>query len=97
MGTSVFPPASGLAFRCAKNNLADEPSRSRSQGVVDKVNSIQVQNFHGGMNYPASKDEIVRHAEQNGADDNVLAVLRCIPDRQYDVPNAVSQEISEAQ
>ena len=49
------------------------------------------------MNYPASKDEIVRHAEQNGVDENVLDALRRIPDRQYDGPNAVSQGISEAQ
>ena len=62
-----------------------------------KVNSIQAQKFLGGMDYPASKDEIVKHAGQDGADENVLDVLRCIPERQYDGPNAVSHEISEAQ
>jgi hypothetical protein len=98
MGMSVFPPASGLAFRCAGNNLTDEPSRnkSRNQEFVAKVNSIQVQKFLGGMYYPASKDEIARHAEQNGANENVLNALLRIPDRQYDAPNAVSHEISEA-
>ncbi len=55
-----------------------------------------MQKFLGGMDCVAGKDEIVRHAEQNGADDNVLAVLRCIPDRQYDGPNVVSHKISEA-
>jgi hypothetical protein len=40
---------------------------------------------------------IVRRAEQNGADENVLDVLRRIPDRQYNGPNAVSHEISETQ
>jgi hypothetical protein len=77
MGTPVFPPASALAFRCAGNNLAAEPSRnkSRSQGFVAKVNPIQAQKFLGGMDYPASKDEIVKHAEQNDADDNILDVL----------------------
>ncbi len=53
--------------------------------------------FLGGMNCPASKDEMVKRAEQNGADENVLDVLRRIPDRQYDGPNAGSHEISEAQ
>ena len=42
------------------------------------------------------KDETVRHAEQNGAK-NVLDVSRRILDREYDGPNVVSHEISEAQ
>ena len=62
-----------------------------------QVNPIQAQKFLSGMNYPASKDEIVQHAEGQGADENTLSVLRQIPDRQYDGPNAVSHEISEAQ
>jgi hypothetical protein len=57
---------------------------------------------HTGAEIPGrheltGKDEIVRHAEQNGADEKVLDVLRRIPDRQYDGSNAVSHEISEAQ
>ena len=62
-----------------------------------QVNPIQAQKFLGGINYPASKDEVVQHAEGQGADENILGVLRQIPDRQYDGPNAVSHEISEAQ
>lgn len=62
-----------------------------------QVNPIQAQKFLSGMNYPASKDEIIQHAEGQGADDDILSVLRQIPDRQYDGPNAVSHEISEAQ
>jgi hypothetical protein len=46
---------------------------------------------------PASKDEIVRFAEQNGTDENVLDVLYRSPDRQYDDPDAVSHEVSQAQ
>lgn len=49
------------------------------------------------MDYPASNEEIVRHAELNAAAENVLDAARRIPDRQYDGPNAVSPEISEAQ
>jgi hypothetical protein len=62
-----------------------------------KVNPVQVQKFLGGVDYPASKEDLVKHAEQQGADENVLDVLRGIPDREYDGPNAVSKEISEIQ
>jgi hypothetical protein len=62
-----------------------------------KVNPVQAQKFLGGVDYPASKEDLVKHAEQQGADENVLDVLRGIPDREYDGPNAVSKEISEIQ
>ena len=42
------------------------------------------------MDYPASKEEIIRHAEQNGADKEVLDALRKIEDRQYEGPSGVS-------
>jgi hypothetical protein len=62
-----------------------------------KVNPVQAQKFLGGLDYPASKQDLVEHAEQQGADQDVLDVLRRISDREYDGPNAVSEEISEAQ
>ncbi len=64
---------------------------------MTKTNPIQAQKFLGGMHYPSSKDKVVMRAEQNGADENVLDVPRRISYRQYDSPNAVSHEISEAQ
>jgi hypothetical protein len=64
--------------------------------MSDKPNPIQMQKFLGGVDYPASKDDLVRHAEGKGADDAVLDNLRKIPDREYDGPNAVSQEFSRS-
>jgi hypothetical protein len=58
----------------------------------DTPNPIQVQKFLRGVDYPASKDELVRRAKDNGADETVLEALRALPDRRYDGPNAVSQE-----
>jgi hypothetical protein len=60
----------------------------------DKPNPIQLQKFLKGVDYPASKDELVRHAKENGADETVMEALGALPDRQYDGPNAVSQEFA---
>ena len=60
-----------------------------------KVNPVQVQKFLGGLDYPASKQDIVKRAEQESADENVYSTLEQIPDRQYDGPNAVSHEIGK--
>ena len=57
-------------------------------------NPIEVQKFLGGIDYPASKDEIVRRAQDAGADDDVLEALEKIDDREYDGPTAVSEAIA---
>ncbi len=58
-----------------------------------KVNPIQVQKALGGMNYPARKQDIVEHAREKGADENVMSALEQIPDREYDGPSGVQKEI----
>ncbi|MBB5897185.1 hypothetical protein BJ998_008444 [Kutzneria kofuensis] len=62
--------------------------------MSEKPNPIQMQKFLGGMEYPASKDQIVEHAKSKGADEAVLDGLKAIPDREYNGPNAVSQAFS---
>lgn len=59
----------------------------------DTPNPIQVQKFLGGIDYPASKQDIVSSAKNSGADDNVLDALNALPDRTYDAPTAVSEAI----
>ena len=57
-----------------------------------KVNPIQAQKFLGGLDYPASKQEVVDHARRRDADEDVLSAREQIADREYDGPNAVSEE-----
>jgi len=45
------------------------------------------------MDYPASKDDIVRRAEQQGADKEVVEALKKIPDREYEGPSGVSSAV----
>ena len=62
--------------------------------MADMPNPIQVQKFLGGMDYPVTKDTILKTAKESGADKPVLDALGNIPDRQYDGPNAISHELS---
>ncbi|MFL6073626.1 MAG: DUF2795 domain-containing protein [Mycobacteriales bacterium] len=55
---------------------------------------IEVQKCLSGVDYPASRDDLVKHAKGQGADDKLLDILRRIPDRRYDGPNAVSSEVA---
>ena len=56
---------------------------------------MQVQKFLGGLDYPATKQDIVKKAEQEGADENVRSTLEQIGDRNYETPADVSQAIGK--
>jgi hypothetical protein len=54
---------------------------------------IDIQKALSGMDYPATKDQIVQHAEQHGADKEILDSLRKIDDREYEGPSGVSSAV----
>lgn len=57
------------------------------------VNPIQVQKYLSGMNYPASKQDLIDKAKQEGADENLLSTLERMPDENFETPADVSQAI----
>jgi len=63
--------------------------------MADKVNPIQVQKFLKGMEYPASKQDVVEHAKQNGADENVSSTLERLSEQEFETPADVSKAIGE--
>jgi hypothetical protein len=81
--------------------LVDAPKKpvreaEKEVSKVAKVNPVQVQKFPGGgMDYPATKQDIIKKVEQEGADKNIRSTLQQVPDKQYDSPTAVSHEIGE--
>ncbi|GAA4283309.1 DUF2795 domain-containing protein [Brevibacterium daeguense] len=61
--------------------------------MAEKPNPIQAQKFLSGIDYPASRDDLVKKAEQSGADDKVMSALKGLEDRKYDSPADVSKGI----
>jgi hypothetical protein len=57
------------------------------------VSPIDIQKALGGMDYPASKEEIVKHAQEHGGGDDVIKALQGIDDRTYDGPSGVSESV----
>ncbi len=57
------------------------------------VSPIDIQKALSGMDYPATKEDIVRHAEEHGGGDDVLQALRGIDDREYEGPSGVSSAV----
>lgn len=60
-----------------------------------RVNPIQLQKHLKGVDYPASKEELIEQAQEQGADENALSALKQLPDEQYETPADVSKAIRE--
>jgi len=48
-----------------------------------------------GLGYPARKDDILKQAKKNGADQNVLNAIKEVPDRHYDSPTELLKAFGE--
>ncbi|GCB04801.1 DUF2795 domain-containing protein [Ralstonia sp. SET104] len=54
---------------------------------------IGIQKALKGASYPAKRQDLLKTAQANGADDSTLQTLRKMPDDEYDSPAAVSKAI----
>jgi len=59
-----------------------------------RINPIQVQKFLGGLDYPVSKDELIRRAEERGADERVMSALQQLADGEFESPVDVSEAVA---
>ena len=62
-----------------------------------KVNPIQLQKHLKGVDYPAKKQDLIKHAKQQGADQDALSTLEQLPDEEYATPAAVSKAVGEVE
>ena len=59
------------------------------------INPIQMQKHLKGVDYPASKEDLLTNAEQLGADEDARATLDRLPDREYETPADVSKALGD--
>ena len=57
------------------------------------VNPIEVQKALKGVDYPASKDELVQMAESNDAPQEIVEELRSLEESEFDGPDRVQQAL----
>lgn len=48
-----------------------------------QVDPREVQQSLSGMNYPARRDDLIRHAAKNGASEKVISFLENLPDAEF--------------
>jgi hypothetical protein len=60
-----------------------------------KISPAQVEKFLKGMDYPVSKADLIKYAQQHGADENIRAALQRLPDQTFQSPVDVSKAVGE--
>ena len=58
-------------------------------------NPIEVQQHLKGMNYPASKEQVVELARENGADDGLIQALENVRSNEFDGPDDVMEALGQ--
>jgi Protein of unknown function (DUF2795) len=60
---------------------------------MSKPSPIDLQRDLKGISYPATRDELIRCAEQNHADQSVTEKLKSLSKQRFEGPDDVSKEI----
>lgn len=84
----------GSASASARQDDREDDEDAGGNGGA-KINPIQLQKHLGGVDYPASREDLVHQAEANGADDEVRAVLGRLPDGEYQTPADVNKAVGQ--
>ena len=61
-----------------------------------KLNPIELQKALKGVNYPASKDDLIKAAESNGAANDIKSALQALGDDHFNTPADVTEAVSFA-
>ncbi|MDQ3539905.1 MAG: DUF2795 domain-containing protein [Chloroflexota bacterium] len=60
-----------------------------------KINPIELQKHLKGMSYPASKQDVIDKAKENGADQELQSMLENLSDDQFQTPADVNKAIGD--
>jgi hypothetical protein len=65
-----------------------------SKSMLDKIQPAKLQEHLGGINYPASKQDLISYAEEKEAPQQLISALRKLPERQFNGPAEVNQAVA---
>ncbi|MEQ4305775.1 DUF2795 domain-containing protein [Plantactinospora sp. B6F1] len=60
-----------------------------------RANAIQFQESLAGLDYPVSKEDLVRWAQETGVDTQTLRLLQSLPVEQFETPTEIGDAIIE--
>ncbi|PZF94886.1 DUF2795 domain-containing protein [Micromonospora deserti] len=58
------------------------------------VTGVQLQEYLAGLDYPVSRDDLVRWGQENGVSTEMLQMLRALPVEEFDSPAELSEALN---
>ena len=58
------------------------------------VTGVQFQEYLAGLDYPVSREDLVRWGQENGASTEMLQMLRALPAEQFASPADLNEALS---
>ena len=58
------------------------------------VTGVQLQEYLAGLDYPVSREDLVRWAQENGASTAMLQMLQALPAEQFGSPDELSAALT---
>jgi hypothetical protein len=74
-------------------SVAGQKSSEGGRGDPQKASPAAIERYLKGINYPASKDDLVNKAKENNAPSDVMYILKQFEEKQYNSPIDVSKEV----
>jgi Protein of unknown function (DUF2795) len=79
-----------MASSCSEHKRTE-----KERTTMARISPTQVEKFLKGMDYPVSKTDLVKYAQQHGADATIIAGLQKLPEQTFHNPVDVSKAIGE--
>ncbi|WP_410811685.1 DUF2795 domain-containing protein [Micromonospora sp. 067-2] len=57
------------------------------------VTGVQLQEYLAGLDYPVSREDLVRWGQENGASTSMLQMLRALPAEQIESPTELGEAL----
>lgn len=61
----------------------------------NRISPIEIQNFLKGMDYPASKEDLINHARSSRASEEIISMLEGMRTNRFNSPADVSGALND--
>ncbi|MGK5675345.1 DUF2795 domain-containing protein [Micromonospora sp. URMC 106] len=58
------------------------------------VTGVQLQEYLAGLDYPVSREDLVRWGQENGVSTEMLQTLRALPAEEFDSPAELGEALN---
>lgn len=58
------------------------------------ITGVQLREYLAGLDYPVSREDLVRWGQENGASTEMLQALKALPPEEFDSPAELTEALS---